>query len=369
MHAPSLTGLRLLMTVDAIGGVWRYAMDLAAELKVLGAETVFACLGPAPAAEKEQEARAIGRLILVDAPLDWLAQSAAAVSEVPSMIADLARRERADLLHLNLPSQAAGLETDIPVLAVSHSCVVTWFASVRQSGVPEAWEWQLDLNRAGFQRADAVVSPSRSHAQMLGQAYGSIPHLQVVHNGSRIENELTDKRDMAFAAGRWWDDGKNGAVLDAAAHSLEWPLIMAGSNAGPNGQHLPIIHASHQGELTHDETVALMREAKIVVSPSIYEPFGLAPLEAARAGAALVLSDIPTYRELWDGCALFADPRDPEAFRSAISRLSSDAGARATLAVKAYERSLRFTVSAQARAMTAIYEQLANRSKTLKAAE
>jgi glycosyltransferase involved in cell wall biosynthesis len=357
------------MTVDAIGGVWRYAMDLATELKRFGVETVFVCLGPAPTEQKVREAHSIGRLLVLDAPLDWLVENSEALSGLPSIIADLGRRERADLLHLNLPSQVAGLETDIPVLTVSHSCVVTWFASVRQSRVPEAWEWQLDLNRSGFRRADAVVSPSRSHAEMLEQTYGPIPNLQVVHNGSRIENELTDKRDMIFAAGRWWDDGKNGAVLDAAAHSLEWPLIMAGSNAGPSGQHLPIVHASHQGELTHDETVALMREAKIVVSPSIYEPFGLAPLEAARAGAALVLSDIPTYRELWDSCALFADPRDPEAFRSAMSRLSSDAGLRATLAVKAYERSLRFTISAQARAMTAIYEQLANRSKTLKAAE
>ncbi|MFN7102484.1 MAG: glycosyltransferase family 4 protein [Pseudorhizobium sp.] len=369
MQAPSLTGLRLLMTVDAIGGVWRYAMDLAAELKMLGVETVFVCLGPAPSAQKAREANAIGRLLVVEAPLDWLVESAEAVAGVPSMIADLSRREQADLLHLNLPSQAAGLETDIPVVTVSHSCVVTWFAGVRQSGVPEAWEWQLGLNRSGLQRADAVISPSRSHAEMLEQAYGSVPHLQVVHNGSRITNELTEKKDMVFAAGRWWDDGKNGAVLEAAAKSLNWPLIMAGSNAGPNGQHLPIVHASHEGELTHDETVALMRQAKIVVSPSIYEPFGLAPLEAARAGAALVLSDIPTYRELWDGCALFADPRDPEAFRSAISRLSSDAGLRATLAVKAYERSLRFTVSAQARAMAAIYERLVTRSTTLSAAE
>ena len=43
--------MRLLMTVDAIGGVWRYAMDLAAELRDHGVETVFACLGPAPSAQ------------------------------------------------------------------------------------------------------------------------------------------------------------------------------------------------------------------------------------------------------------------------------------------------------------------------------
>ena len=38
---------------------------------------------------------------------------------------------------------------------------------------------------------------------------------------------------------------------------------------------------------------------------ALYEPFGLAVLEAAQAGCALVLSDIPTFRELWDGAALF----------------------------------------------------------------
>ena len=39
-----------------------------------------------------------------------------------------------------------------------------------------------------------------------------------------------------------------------------------------------------------------------------YEPFGLAVLEAAQAGCALVLSDIPTFRELWDGAAMFVPP-------------------------------------------------------------
>jgi glycosyltransferase involved in cell wall biosynthesis len=38
-----------------------------------------------------------------------------------------------------------------------------------------------------------------------------------------------------------------------------------------------------------------------------YEPFGLAVLEAAQAGCAVVLSDIPTFRELWDCAAVFVD--------------------------------------------------------------
>ena len=50
--------------------------------------------------------------------------------------------------------------------------------------------------------------------------------------------------------------------------------------------------------------------AAVFVSPALYEPFGLAVLEAAHAGCALVLSDIPTFRELWDCAAVFVDPHD-----------------------------------------------------------
>ncbi len=59
----------------------------------------------------------------------------------------------------------------------------------------------------------------------------------------------------------------------------------------------------------------------IFVSTSLYEPFGLAVLEAAQAGCPLVLSDIATFRELWDGAAIFFPPGDasPSPSRSATS--------------------------------------------------
>ena len=53
-------------------------------------------------------------------------------------------------------------------------------------------------------------------------------------------------------------------------------------------------------------------------SAARYEPFGLAVLEAAQSGLALVLADRPGFRELWDGAALFADPADPDAFTAAM---------------------------------------------------
>jgi glycosyltransferase involved in cell wall biosynthesis len=349
---------RILMTVDAVGGVWRYAMDLAAGLQPLEFETVFYCLGPKPSEAQLAEAREIGELILGDEPLDWMVEDESALKGVQHAVADVALRKGVDLVHLNLPSQAAGLDLPMPIVVVAHSCVCTWFHVVRGTPVPDAWQWQWKLNRQGFDRADAVLMPSRSHAELSRQVYGPIDRLGVIHNATQVPARAVEKVDQVFAAGRWWDEGKNGAVLDQAALGFDWPLLMAGADRGPGGQHLPLANADHRGALSHSETMRLMRKAAIVVSPSLYEPFGLVALEAARGASALVLADIPTYRELWDGAALFADPSDPDAFANAIRLLTQDPVLRRTLGKKAQERSLDFTVAAQAAAVSRLYQSL-----------
>lgn len=352
-------GPRVLMTLDAVGGVWRYAIDLARGLSRRGVETVFLGFGPPPSPRQREEARAAGTLDWADAPLDWLAGSEAELAGVPDLLARAARRHGADLLHLNLPSQAAGLDTDRPVLVVSHSCVATWFRAVRGTGLPPGWAWQGDLNARGLARADAVVAPSLAHADALIACYGPVPGLRVVPNATAAPEARRPERPLVLASGRWWDEGKGGATLDAAAARLRWPVVMLGPAQGANGAAFAPRHARLAGELPHAEAVALMREAAVFVSPSLYEPFGLAVLEAARTGLPLVLSDIPTFRELWDGAALLVPPRDPEALAAAIDALAADPGERLRLGQAAQARSRRFTPAAQADRMLSLYEALA----------
>ncbi|HVG47129.1 MAG TPA: glycosyltransferase family 4 protein [Rubellimicrobium sp.] len=351
--------LRLLMTLDAVGGVWRYAMDLAGALRGSGVETVFLGFGPAPSDRQRAEAEALGPLDWAEAPLDWLAEDEAALARVPALIDEAAGRHGVDLLHLNLPTQAAGLETDRPVLVVSHSCVTTWFRAVRGMGLPTGWEWQGDLNARGLARADLIVAPSQSHAEALRACYGPLPRLRVVLNAINAPepNRLPEK-PVVIAAGRWWDEGKGGAVLDAAAELTNWPVRMLGPTQGPNGAAFTAEAATADGEVPHPQAVALMREAGIFVSPSIYEPFGLAVGEAARMGLPLVLSDIPTFRELWVDVAVFVPPRDAEALAFALDRLASDPHKRQRLGEAARQRSRRYTGEAQAKAMLSLYEGL-----------
>lgn len=357
---------RVLMTVDAVGGVWRYAADLARGLGDIGIEVVLAGLGPAPGRDRVAELRGLNgvELVWLDAPLDWMVDDPAALDGVGPAIAEAAYRHGCDLVQVNVPSQAAGIGGALPVVAVHHSCVVTWWHAVKAGPLPEAWDWQRRLNRRGLDAVDAVVAPTWSHAKAVQRLYGAVPELEVVPNASLPDTREAVKKPLVFAAGRWWDEGKNGGVLDAAAVRLAWPVVMAGATEGPNGARFPIAHARALGEISADAVRGHMAEAAIVACPSLYEPFGLTALEAAHAGAALVLSDIPTFRELWSGAAVFADPRDPEAFAAALSSLALDAARRQELGERARERAGRFTLTAQATAMAGLYDAvLAARSR------
>ena len=158
-----------------------------------------------------------------------------------------------------------------------------------------------------------------------------------------------------FAAGRWWDEGKNATILDAAAAQSRWPVMMAGAVSGPNGQNVRLHHARSLGELSTDATFGWMSRAGIFASAAIYEPFGLAVLEAAARGAALVLSDIPTFRELWNEAALFVRTDDAEGLAAAINRLVVNATLRHRLGQLARARAESFTPDRQVDQVRQVY--------------
>lgn len=348
--------MKLVMTVDAVGGIWRYAVDLGAELATRGHQVVFAGLGPPPS--DGQIAEAPGQVVWGTAPLDWMTDGPAALTAVGPWLARVAEEQRADVLQMNLPSQGAGLRTRVPVVAVCHSCLATWFRAVEGTAPPPAFAWHADLMRQGLARADAVVAPTAAHAAAVRDAYGGdLP--VAVPNTSRVTQAPPGGGHGAVAAGRWWDRGKNGAVLEAAAASTDWPVTLVGATEGPDGQRLPVSRAQATGALPHGAAMQRVAAAGIFVSPSLYEPFGLAALEAARLGRPLVLADIPTYRELWHGVARFFPPRDPSALAAEVNALAGDPDARHRLGAKAQARAATYTPARQAEAMLTLYRRLA----------
>ena len=77
-------------------------------------------------------------------------------------------------------------------------------------------------------------------------------------------------------------------------------------------------------------------------------------IEAAQAGAALVLSDIATFRELWDEAALFVPPDDPAAIATAANALLDDPARAIALGAAARHRAGRYTAEVMAERMLAV---------------
>jgi glycosyltransferase involved in cell wall biosynthesis len=355
------SSLRVLMTADAVGGVWQYALDVAEGMRTYGVETTLAVLGPAPSDDQIRQAEAAGiDLITTDLPLDWTAEMPQEVAEAGRAIARLSAQIKPDIVHLNSPALAASGQHDCPVVAVCHSCVATWWEAVRGGSLPEEFVWRADLLRKGYHAADRLLAPTAAFANTTARTYNLAVAPAVVRNGRRVmpAGECVSRDVFAFTAGRLWDDGKNFATIDRSAERLSFPVLAAGPLKGPNGTQVEARHTTSLGRLSDDDIARYLSAQPIFVSAAKYEPFGLAVLEAAQAGCALVLSDIPTFQELWDGEAVFVAPDDDQALAQVIEHLASDEATRRQLGEAAKKRAAAYSVEAMSAGVLEAYRSL-----------
>src|SRR3982751_3746834 len=321
-----MSGTRLLLVTDAVGGVWVYSLELARALRPLGIEAVLAVMGPSPT-EKQRDEAAAFELIDTGLPLEWLHTSATESRRAGAEMAALATSVNADLVQTCSAALLAGADFSRPCVAVQHSCVASWWAAVKGTRLASEFEWRRELVERGLQRASTVVAPTVAFAAETARLYDVGWPVTTVHNGRR-PRFLRDlpQGDFVFTASRLWDEGKNVATLDRAAARLKVPFQAAGPTRGPNGARARIEHADSLGQLSDTRIAGLFAARPIYASAALYEPFGLSVLEAAQAGCALVLSDIPTHREIWGGAAIFVPARNDQAFAIAIEGLIDNPG-------------------------------------------
>jgi len=349
---------RLLLATDAVGGVWTYSIELARALRPLGIETVLAVMGPSPRPEQVREADGL-QLFDTSLALDWLAERPDSLRRAGETLADIASYQRVDLVQLCSAALLADMRFEQPVVAVQHSCVASWWKTVRGGPLPPDFAWRRELVECGLNAASAVVAPSAAFAAQTARTYALVRPVYAVHNGRKpLPLPGRTHADFVFTAGRLWDEGKNIRTLDLAAARVGVPVEAIGPLTGPNGASVTFEHLRTPGELSSAEIAKRLAGRPIFASAAVYEPFGLSALEAAQAGCALVLSDIPTFRELWDGAALFVPAREPDAFSDALGDLLRDDDRRERIGRAAQLRALQFTPEATARGMARIYDHL-----------
>jgi glycogen synthase len=353
--------LRVLMTADAVGGVWRYSVDLAAALVEHGAEVLIATMGPRPREEQHNELLAIPRLRLAqsDYALEWMPHAWEDVDASAHWLLAVESSFDPDVIHLNGYAHAS-LRWNKPVAVVAHSCVYSWWRAVHGCAPSPEWSEYKRRVAGGLSAADIVIAPSAYMASELQREYGISPDkVRVIHNFTRAQVPASAiKQPFILGAGRVWDAAKNIELLERIAPELDWEVRIAGEAKDPESSMHKRRSACFLGSLPHSGLMQQMAVAGIFAHPALYEPFGLSILEAACARCCLVLSDIPSLRELWDGAAIFVDPREPATWIRELNRLAHNPSDRESLGELAYSQSLKYRASSSAQQYCELYRSL-----------
>jgi glycosyltransferase involved in cell wall biosynthesis len=225
---------------------------------------------------------------------------------------------------------------------------------------------------AGLSAADAWVAPTAAFRHDIAAIYRPACDGVVIHNGMAVQEAAAQhKEPIILGAGRAWDEAKNLKILAAIAAELPWPVHVAGPKQAPDNSARwddGIASVELLGAISHRALLDEMSRASVFVAPALYEPFGLTVLEAAAGGCALVLSDIPSFRELWEGAALFVDPRDPAALRAAVQSVCRRDGMRSCLQAAARARADQYSARAMATSYQQLYRTMISDSRALQTA-
>jgi glycosyltransferase involved in cell wall biosynthesis len=345
--------MRALVTADTVGGVWTYTRELVTGLSQRGVEVVLVSLGEIPSASQVEWMDGLSNVDFraTAFKLEWMQSAEEDVNESSKFLLDVIKETKPDVLHFSQYCYGA-LPVDLPKVVVAHSDVCSWWAAVYGEQADEnSWiQSYRKMVTSGLRLATAVVAPSRWMLNTIADHYGGLRHGSVVYNGRNpgLFNPHLSKDDLVVAVGRVWDKAKQVSLLTEHEHRV--PVWIAGSDKHPD----PVFESRDSenpadgvrwcGQQSETQLRMLFSRASLYAATSQYEPFGLAPLEAALSRCAIVANDIPTFRELWGEAALYFRKNDGKDLARKIDQLQNDRELRLKYANLAYRRAKqRFT--------------------------
>lgn len=356
--------MHILVTADTVGGVWTYTQELVRGLLARGHQITLVSFGALPKRSAELRLQSLEGLDYLPTPyrLEWMQDCESDIVESTAFLQSVIKRTHPDVLHLNQYCYGS-VDARVPRLVVAHSDVLSWWNAVHGTTPPRSsWSnwYETTVNR-GLNGADIVVAPSQWMMDALVRHYHVPGRRTIVYNGRSpsLFDAGHPKANCALSVGRVWDHGKQTALLLSCRSAvpvrivgpLEAPATGGtGWSAGAAADTVEVCGAREESELR-----ALYAEAGTYIATSRYEPFGLAPVEAALSRCAIVANDLPIFHELWGDAALFFRRNDMRALETVLQRLAEKPALRSEYGDRAYQHAREHFDAAR---MVTEYEQL-----------
>jgi glycosyltransferase involved in cell wall biosynthesis len=208
-------------------------------------------------------------------------------------------------------------------IAIVSPAVSPEFAPVVDPGAIAAVKARYDISRGAFVLSGGGAEPRKNIAFLI-EAFGRAPRLR-------------DRMNLVVVGGM--DGGADAIRAAVSSAGLESAVVFPG--------HVPV-----------DDLRALYAGCALFAFPSLYEGFGMPPLEAMACGAPVVCSNASSLPEAVGDAALLVDPRDPHAWAEAMTRVAGDAGLREDLRRRGALRAKASSWEQSARDMLRVYRDL-----------
>ncbi len=334
----------VLITSDTVGGVWTYTQELVTGLVHAGHHVTLVSFGKLPIPHQTAWMQNLPRLDYrpTEYRLEWMEIAERDIEESKRYLELLIAEVRPDVLHFSQYCYG-DLATNIPKVVVAHSDIVSWWMAVHGCE-PDDTPWMRNYRETvsrGLRGADLVVAPSRWMLDQVSKFYLKPAAEQVIYNGRTpsLFDPDAKKEDLVLSVGRVWDPAKNVSLLMQREQEARISIVGWEREPGREDRHRSVrapANVSLLGPKSQTELREIYAEAAIYAATSRYEPFGLAPLEAALSRCALVLNDNPVFRELWHGAGVFFDKNDADDCVKRINALKGNPALRAEYANYAY---------------------------------
>lgn len=361
--------MHVLVTADTVGGVWTYTRELVTGLARRRVRVTLVSFGEIPAPAQTTWMDGLRGLDYRPTAfrLEWMQDAEADIAASSEYLASVVAEVKPDILHLGQYCYG-NLPVDTPRVLVAHSDVTSWWVAVHGDEPREtAWiHWYRETVEKGVSSATAVVAPSRWMLEQICRYYTHPQRGEVIPNGRNpgLFNPHGTKDDLVASVGRLWDAAKQVNLLSQYDHKV--PICIAGPEKAPDEVHrdarpvFPQRRRVHfEGILSEGQMSQLFSRASMYAATSRYEPFGLAPLEAAFSRCAIIANDIPTFREIWGESALYFRRDDALDLAGKIEKLNNDRELRLTYANLAYNRARqRYTAERMVDGYLDLYESI-----------
>lgn len=283
-----------------------------------------------------------------------------------------------DVLHypVTVPIPRPTVPHVVTLFDVQHHDLPAFFSRAERT----YRRWAYDAAARG---ADVVVATSAFSARRIAARVGVDPErIEVVHMGvdrerfshapTRADEQLEAELDLpdrfVVYPANLWPHKNHAGLLHAFARVPDdtLALVLTGQTYGRAGelsalaQRLGIERrVRHLGHLPAGQIPALLRRARALVFPSLYEGFGAPPLEAMACGLPVAASNRASLPEVCGSAALIFDPSSPDETATAIAKVTADEDLRTRLRAAGLERVAGFTWHAAAERHAAIYKRAA----------